>query len=85
MLSRNPANNDLTLQEKRDRTLDPGMLAFRNGKVLDLRAQEPLVRPIMPEDYVTTEGAIDRDLPDNAEALLKDDVAFGELNEFCET
>eukprot|EP00966_Prymnesium_polylepis_P007479 171941-Prymnesium_polylepis.2 len=51
-----------------DKTLQPGMLCFRNGKLLDLSdASSYDVRDLQPTDYVSITGAIDRDLPPEAD------------------
>jgi len=55
-------NHDSTFHKTRDRSLLPGMLAFRNGKVLDLSGKKPRLRDLAPEDHVSV--TIERDLPE---------------------
>eukprot|EP00966_Prymnesium_polylepis_P196193 4547241-Prymnesium_polylepis.1 len=46
-----------------DKMLGPGLLAFRNGRLLELDTDKPFVRSLAPTDYVSVAGAVDRDLP----------------------
>ena len=63
-----PDYYDPQLHEKMDKTLQSGMLCFRNGKLLDLSdASSYGVRDLQPTDYVSITGAIDRDLPPEAD------------------
>mmetsp|Transcript_82832 Transcript_82832/g.165327 ORF Transcript_82832/g.165327 Transcript_82832/m.165327 type:complete len:646 (-) Transcript_82832:147-2084(-) len=75
---------DRTLHEKLDKTLESGMLAFRNGYLLDLRdAYQPCHRPLHATDYVSTTGVIERDLPpiDQFNAKWTSDQLLNELKE----
>ena len=65
-----------------DKTLAPGMLAFRNGLVLDLSdADRPAVRALAPADCGSATGTVDRDLPprDVLGAKWADDELYGAL------
>ena len=78
-VSRTDTNHDSTFHETRDRSLAPGMLAFRNGKVLDLSGPEPALRDLAPEDHVSV--TIERDLPefDTLAGAWSDDAKYEEL------
>lgn len=47
---------DPTLHEKMDKTLGPGLLAFRNGRLLELDTDKPSVCSLAPTDYVSVAG-----------------------------
>ena len=67
-----PDYYDPQLHEKMDKTLQSGMLCFRNGKLLDLSdASSYGVRDLQLTDYVSITGAIDRDLPPEADFVAK--------------
>ena len=81
---RDRAYYDPALHEKMDKTLEPGMLAFRNGEMLDLRdAKKPIVRKLDATDYVSVTGTIDRDLPqlDELNAKWASEQLYDELKE----
>ena len=61
--------HDDEFHEKLDHTLASGMIAFRNGMLLDLRTNDPKIRALQPEDYVSMPGTIDRKLPDYDEVV----------------
>ena len=72
-------NHDSIFYQTRDRSLAPGMLAFRNGKVLDLGGKEPGLRDLVPENHVSV--TVERDLPDfdTLASEWSDDAKYQEI------
>jgi hypothetical protein len=72
---------DYTLHEKLDLSLKPGQLPFRNGYLLDLSSNESCFLSLKPTDFVSVNGVVDRDLPEDDcfERMWKDDRTFAEL------
>ena len=67
-----PDYYDRKLHKKMDKTLQSGMLAFRNGKLLDLSNLDRCkVRDLKPTDFVSISGTICWNLPDKEEFLAQ--------------